>query len=147
MHYKTSHCITSVELYRKYRKDKIKLKKKQIIKDYKVDTRQELAAKVFTYCLYLIILDIINNNVIFALPDVFGKNSELSMKVFEDETFKAAYRNGKFNDIDFVLSGFKGYQIFYTYEYKNEIREKPVYINKKLKDIITANANSGKTYY
>lgn len=147
MHYKTSHCITSVELYRKFKKDKIKLKKKQILKEFKADTKQELAAKVFTYCLYLIILDIINNNVIFALPDVFGKNSEIAMKIFEGEEFRSAYKNGKFKDIDFILSGFKGYQIFYTYEYKNETREKPIYVNEKIKDIITNNANSGKTYY
>lgn len=147
MRYKTSHCITSVELYRKFNKGKIKLTKKQFLKDYKVDTKQELAAQVFTYCLYLITLDIINNNIIFALPDVFGKDSEIGMKVFEGDEFKNLYQRGKFNDVDFILSGFKGYQLFYTYELKDEIKEKPIYINSKLKDIITQYTNAGKTYY
>ena len=60
MRYFTNHCITSTELFRKFKKDKIKLSKKQYLKEYKADTRQELAAKVLNYCLYLVVLDIIN---------------------------------------------------------------------------------------
>lgn len=92
MHYFTNHCVTSTELFRKFKKDKIKLPKKQYLKEYKADTRQELAAKVLNYCLYLVVLDIINNNVIFALPDTFGFNSEIAMKTFQGDEFKEMWK-------------------------------------------------------
>lgn len=147
MRYYTSHCITSTELFRKFKKDKIKLSKKQYLKEYKADTRQELAAKVLNYCLYLVLLDIINNNIIFALPDTFGFDSEISMKTFQEDEFKEMWRRGKFRDIDFVLSRFRGHQIFYTFETKSGVKEKPIYVNKKLKDIISDNTNAGKNYF
>ena len=40
------------------------------------------------YKLSEVVLDIINNNVIFALPDTFGFNSEIAMKTFQGDEFK-----------------------------------------------------------
>ena len=97
--------------------------------------------------MYLVVLDIINNNVIFALPDTFGFNSEIAMKTFQGDEFKEMWKKGKFRDIDFVLSGFKGHQLFYTFETKSGVKEKPIYVNKKLKDIISDNTNAGKSYF
>lgn len=72
--------------------------------------RKNLAAKIFDDCFYEILLDIINNNVTFVLPLRFGNYGEISMKQIADEDFKQAYRRGKFNNIDFVLSQFTGNQ-------------------------------------
>ena len=47
---------------------------KKIIQRYLVPLRlkdeetRKIASEVFTYCLYLILLDVINNNSIFVLP-------------------------------------------------------------------------------
>jgi hypothetical protein len=47
---------------------------KKIIQRYYVPLRlkdeetRKIASEVFTYCLYLILLDVINNNSIFVLP-------------------------------------------------------------------------------
>lgn len=147
MYYKNSHCISSFELFRKFNRSKIKRKYKQYLKEYKADNKQQLAAKIFNYCFYLILLDIIKNNIIFALPNVFGKDSEIAMKTFEGEEFKRLYRKGKFNDVDFVLSNFKGHQIFYNYECKSGTKEKPIYVSHNLRDQITQNTNAGKSYF
>jgi hypothetical protein len=49
--------------------------------------------------------------------------------------------------IDFLNSNFKGYQIYFQYKYKGGWREKPIYINQKLKDKFYENINNGKQYY
>ena len=51
------------------------------------------------------------------------------------------------NDIDYLMSNFKGYQIYYRYQYKGGYREKPIYINSALKKIFIDNINKGKQYY
>ena len=90
---------------------------------------------------------IIENNIIFVLPNNFGKQSELSMKTFSGDEFKRVYKLGKFRDVDFVMSNFKGHQIMYTYEVRSGVREKPVYVHHKLKNIITEKTNQGYTYW
>lgn len=147
MRYYLNHCITTVELFKKWKKNKVKLRSKQYLGEYKADTKLEFAAKVFIYCLYLVILDIIENNIIFVLPNNFGKQSELSMKTFSGEEFKRVYKLGKFRDVDFVMSNFKGHQIMYTYEVRSGVREKPVYVHHKLKNLITEKTNQGYTYW
>ena len=57
------------------------------------------------------------------------------------------YNMGKFNDIDYLMSNFKGYQIYYRYQYKGGYREKPIYINSALKKMFIDNINKGKQYY
>ena len=146
MKYISNHCITTLELFKRFNKKKLKLTKKIYNKDYKTDSKLECAAKIFNYCLYLIILDIIENNVIFVLPSNFGKQSELSMKTFEGDEFKKVYKLGKFRDVDFVMSNFRGHQIVYTYETRYNTYVKQVYVNSKLKNIITKKTNEGCTY-
>ena len=145
--FKISHCIPSTQFFKKFTKKEIKMKQKQFIKEYKADCRGDLAARIFNYCLELVIKDIIDNNIVFTLPNIFGKDSEIAMKVFEGEDFKILYRKGKFNDVDFITSNFRGYQIFYSFEDNHKkVREKPIYINHRFRDMITKNTNEGKVY-
>ena len=59
------------------------------------------------------------------------------MKQIADEDFKQAYRRGKFNNIDFVLSQFTGNQLVYRYmKHNKETMEKPIYVDKYLKKLI-----------
>ena len=60
---------------------------------------------------------------------------------------KKAFRNGKWNDIDFITSNFSGYQLGLIMESKKRTnREKPIYIASKDKDRITEYTNQGKQY-
>jgi hypothetical protein len=93
-------------------------------------------------------LDIINNNVTFVLPLRFGNYGEISMKQIADEDFKQAYRRGKFNNIDFVLSQFTGNQLVYRYmKHNKETMEKPIYVDKYLKKLIDQYTEEAKVYY
>lgn len=125
MHYFTNHCVTSTELFRKFKKDKIKLPKKQYLKEYKADTRQELAAKVLNYCLYLVVLDIINNNVIFALPDTFGFNSEIAMKTFQGDEFKEMWKKVNLETLTLYYLDLKAISYFILLKLNLEWKKNP----------------------
>ena len=146
MFYKTGYCFTSKDLFDNFNISRLTTKKKFWGKDCKGDSKLDLVAKVLTYCFYLIILDIINNNITFVLPTVH-KEAMIHVKQFTGETFRHMYNMGKFNDIDYLMSNFKGYQIYYRYKYKGGYREKPIYINSTLKKIFIDNINKGKQYY
>jgi hypothetical protein len=54
---------------------------------------------------------------------------------------------GRFNGIDFLQSNFKGYQIYMFYKKGMQWLEKPIFINKKLKDMFYDKINNGAVYY
>ena len=104
---------------------------------------------VFTYFIYQVVLDIIENNVTFEFPLKGRARAEFYVKVFQGEDFQRLYKAGKWPDIDFLNSEFTGYQIYFRYKTKNgQEKEKPVYIShKNARDIFHQKINEGKKYY
>lgn len=149
MKFKSSHCFTNVDLFDNCNLQSLKLPKHMYKKENKNhrDTRKEYLASVYMYCLYLIILDIIENNVTFVLPLFGDQEACIYVKMFEDEKFQRMYSKGVFSGIDFLKSGFKGYRLYLQYTYKGGIREKPIYISNNLKNIFYENINNGKQYF
>lgn len=103
-------------------------------------------SKVLLYCMYLILKDIIENNVTFMFPTE-PMESCIQVKSFSGEQFQNMYSKGKFAGIDFLSSNFTGYQLYYRYKTKAGFKEKPIYISKNLKDKFYENINNGKVYY
>lgn len=107
--------------------------------------RDALVKQVFRECLKLVLNDIIDYNVTFNLP-TGAKKCNIHMKRVRGEAFKNLRRVGKWSDVDILESNFTGYEIgFYMYG-KVSPRIKNVYVNKALKDKITANTNKGMQY-
>lgn len=148
MNFPSDHCFTAKDIYDSAQKSKWGINMKHV-RTYKQDMIRELCAQIFTYFFYLVILDIIENNVTFVLPmDKRGnRNSNISVKCFEGEAFQRLYRAGSFQGIDFLSSNFKGYRLNYQYDYNGGMREKDIYIDHKLKKIFYDNINNGKVYY
>lgn len=109
--------------------------------------RRYLCGAVLNYLFFLIICDIIENNITFEFPLQGGDHAYMYSKCFQDDDFKQAFKRGKFNGIDFLKSEFKGYQLYFQWHRGMRIREKPIYISSKLKDWFYTEINSGKQYY
>ena len=76
-----------------------------------------------------------------------GYSASIYVKCFQDDDFRRLYAGGKFLGIDFIASEFKGYQMFYQWRCHNRIKEKPIYINNKLKHWFYTQITNGKQYY
>ena len=85
-------------------------------RDYK-----DYASKIFGVAFKLILLDIIENNVIFVTPNKFGIHSEISVHTYKDEEFKNSRQKGKFKNVDFLESEFTGNEIRYNCYNKNKL--------------------------
>lgn len=143
MRYKSDYCFVTKDLYDNFNVKEISLKK-HCSKD---KSKKEMIASILMYCLYLIILDIIKNNITFVLPLFGDQEACFYVKSFNGDTFKTMYNGGCFSGIDFLNSNFKGYQIYFQYTYKGGVREKPIYISNNLKSMFYENINQGKQYY
>ena len=144
--YKTGYCFNTRELY-----DPINPAKWNITMDFAKEqgfsSHRSLCGHVLCYLLYLIILDIIENNVTFELPLVGNKEARIYVKCFQDDDFMRMYAGGKFLGIDFIASEYKGYQIHYQWKRGHFYKEKPIYISHTIKDWFYYKINKGKQYY
>ena len=100
---------------------------------------------VFVYFLYLIILDIIRNNVTFIFPT--RRTFVLGIKTLEGKKLKEYIRTKKSEMYDYFGSGFILPRITLFYQKrKNEIRTKEVMLNYSLTKEFFDNINNGKAY-
>lgn len=100
--------------------------------------------RMLKYLFYLIIKDIIHNNVTFKFPP--GTSTYLEMTPISGKEFEKARQNGAFDDVDFLASNFTGYQLYLRYNTRYGHWKKRIYVSKPWKDKITKYTNEGKHY-
>lgn len=145
MNIATGYCFSSKDIMANLDLSKLALTRANSIKYFNQRNRRIVAIRVFLFCIKTILLDIINNNVTFMLPT--KRECYIYMKKTSGEDFKQARRNGKWLDVDYLMSNFSGYQMEFVYIASERMITKPIYVNKELRDIITENTNKGKQYY
>lgn len=145
--YAMGHCFTGKDLFNNFPVNKLKMSKEQCIATYSDGSKRDLAASIFTRSVQIVVDDIINNNVDFKFPTLGQTQAYLRMKRTTGQNFKKAFKNGKWNDVDFLTSNFSGYQIVLDMESKKRTtRQKDIYLSPKDRDRITENTNLGKQY-
>ena len=123
------------------------MSKEQCIATYPDGNKRDLAASIFTRSVQMVVDDIIDNNIDFKFPTLGRTQAYLRMKRTNGKQFKKAFKNGKWNDVDFLTSNFSGYQISLDMESKKRTsRQKDIYLSPKDRDRITENTNLGKQY-
>ena len=147
MRYYTGYCFTAYDLFETFNKKQLKIRRDVVQNKYGVNRKQLFCASVLIYCFYLILLDIIENNVTFVLPLLNNKTATIYAKPVTGDEFKIARQRGAFTDIDFLKTNFTGYQLTYSWLTDSGYSYKPIYINKRFKDVFTQYINEGKQYY
>ena len=145
--YAMGHCFTGKDLFNNFPVNKLKMSKEQCVATYPDGSKRDLAASIFTRSVQMVVDDIINNNVDFKFPTLGQTQAYLRMKRTTGQNFKKAFKNGKWNNVDFLTSNFSGYQIVLDMESKKRTtRQKDIYLSPKDRDRITENTNLGKQY-
>lgn len=107
MKLKTGYSFTTGHLFNSFNIKHITTHHSILKKHYKTREKKEMAVKVFLYAIYLVLLDIIENNVTFVLPT--SKRAQIQMQAVTGDAFVKARKNGKFKEIDFIKSNYTGY--------------------------------------
>lgn len=108
--------------------------------------RHATAGCIFAACLHEILLDLIDNNVIFVAPCA-SNYTEISVDTIEGEKFKDWYNKGVFRDLDYVKSGMKGHKITYKIRRKSSTLKCFVELDRKLEERLTKKSEQGNVYY
>lgn len=141
------HTFSTKELFHNFPIEKLKMDYDMVKEVYSDGDKRSLSASIFAKGMQLIIEDIIENNVYFLLPTLGSSESYLYMKKISGNSFKNAFKRGKWRDIDFITSNFTGYQLAMNVKSnKRPEKEKPIYLGYKHKDRITELTNGGKRY-
>lgn len=145
--YAIGHAFTGNDLFGNFPVKKLDMTKQQCLKIYSDGNKKDLAEQIFIKSVQMVVDDIINNNVHFKLPGIGRTQSYIYMKRTEGKDFKKAFKNGKWNDVDFITSNFSGYQLVMEMQSNKRLpREKNIYLSNKDKQRIIDNTNNGKQY-
>lgn len=144
---KTTGCaFTTKEMFYNFPIDKVDIDYKDSLKYTSSTHKEDLIKQIFTENYFMVIEDIVDNNVTFKLPLTGGRTSDIHFKRITGDGFTKLFRAGKWQNMDFLKSMFSGYQLsLYRYG-KMSPRIKPIYLSKSLQDKIINNINNGKQY-
>ena len=121
--------------------------KQQCLEVYSDGNKRDLAEQIFIKSVQMVVNDIIDNNIHFKLPGIGKTQAYIYMKRIEGKDFKKAFKNGKWNDVDFITSNFSGYQLNLEMQSGKRLpRQKMIYLSNKDKQRIVDNTNKGKQY-
>ena len=141
------HAFTGKDLFMNFPVEKLKMTKKQCIDIYSDGNKRDLAEQIFMKSVEMVVDDIIDNNTHFKFPGIGRTQAYMYMKRTDGKDFKKAFKNGKWNDVDFITSNFSGYQLALSMQSEKRLpREKPIYLSSKDKQRIIDNTNEGKQY-
>lgn len=147
MNYAVGHSFQIKDLFQNFPVRKLKLSQDECVKLYPDGSKRDFAASIFMDSVEMVVNDIIDDNVHFKFPGVGRTQAYLYMKRTSGNKFKKAFKNGKWRDVDFIMSDFSGYQLSLKIENNTRLpKEKTVYLSPKYKQRITDNVNSGKQY-
>ena len=145
MNFALGHCFSPANIFEKFPFEKLKTHYTNMYKTSLIHGKIKLCMSIFADCVKLVLNDVINNDVTFRLPTT-GRPADIRMIKIEDEAFRRARSYGKFKEVDFLASNFKGYQLgLYMYG-TGRTRVKTIYVDKNLKSQITKHTNEGHDY-
>lgn len=138
--------FTPREMFEGFNTRKLEASRKALRRGYgqSIETR-ELCCRVFSYFLYLIILDIIRNNITFIFPT--RKEMVLGVNVIRGERLHEQLRENTPKDYDYFGSGMTLPRINLFYRKGNyELRVRYLVLNATLMKEFFKNINNGKVY-
>lgn len=145
--YAIGHAFTGTDLFENFPVTKLDMTRQQCLEVYSDGNKRDLAKQIFIKSVQMVVDDIIDNNIHFKLPGIGKTQAYMYMKRTTDKAFKRAFKNGKWNDVDFITSNFSGYQLNLEMQSEKRLpREKTIYLSSKDKQRITDNVNNGKQY-
>lgn len=145
--YAVGHAFTGKDLFMNFPVEKLKMTKKQCVDIYSDGSKRDLAEQIFMKSVEMVVDDIIDNNTHFKFPGIGKTQAYMYMKRTEGKDFKKAFKNGKWNDVDFIMSNFSGYQLALSMQSEKRLpREKSIYLSSKDKQRIIDHTNEGKQY-
>ena len=139
-HYATSYALRADQLYIGFPSSKYI----SFAKEWESGELRSLYSKILRYFFYLVIIDIIENGITFKFPP--GTNAWLEMIPYSGDDFVKARQNGAFQDVDFLVSNFTGYQLNLRFTNRYGKWLKRLYVSSKYRDRITELTNQGRSW-
>lgn len=102
-------------------------------------------ADPFKYCFGLIMNKVIDDKVRFKIP--VRSEAFIDFEIVSDDAFQKDRNNGRFKEIDFINSDFRGYAIRYYFRAKAYQKSYQIYVGSDLKKKFLDKINSGERFY
>ena len=145
MKYALGHAFSLSDLFEDFNTNSISVKSETCNEIIGYSNKRDLAKAIYSYHVKLVLDDLFKDDLDFKLP-LTSRDSTLGMNMIDGDDFIKARKNGKFQDIDFILSDYTAYQPAFRYQFKKAEHMKNFYVDKDYKQIIADRTNEGTPY-
>lgn len=134
------HLVASDDLFCNF--DLTKLTGKGNIKRiYKCADKNTLAKQIFLRYLHILFTDFMQGGKVFILPN--RSYMELRMRRIPHTQFINARKNGKYADVDIIMSQQLCYEPVLAYKVRGAFYETPVKVSSNFREILVEKVNTG----
>lgn len=141
-----NHGMTAGELYTNTPKKITDKHWRWFIKHYgHTSSYEDALADPFKYCIGLVMNKVIDEKVRFKIP--VNSEAYIDFEIVSDEEFQKHRNWGRFKEIDFINSDFRGYAIRYYFRAKAYQKSYQIYVGSDLKKKFLDKINSGERFY
>lgn len=118
---------------------------KEAVEQAKLDKRRKLCKRIFRDYYFLILQELIDNNICFELP-IGSRKAVIKMTQVTGENFQNAYANGKFRNIDYLKTYFTAYDPIIELQYNTWSKYIPINWSKYFYKQVEDKVNAGQQY-
>lgn len=141
-----NHGMTIEELYSNTPEKIINRKWTWFIKNYKgTSSYEDAISDPFKYTLVILLNKIIDEKVRFKIP--VKNEAYIDFEIVDEDRFIKQRQTGRFQEIDFIQSDFKGFAIRYYFKAKAYHKSYQLYLGGDLKKKFLDKINSGENFY
>jgi hypothetical protein len=141
-----NHGLTIEELYSNTPKKIIDRKWRWFIKYYgSTSSYEDAISDPFKYCWVVLVNKIIDEKVRFKIP--VKNEAYIDFEIVDEEKFVQHKQSGRFPEIDFIMSDFRGYALRYYFKAKAYQKSNQLYLGGDLKKKFLSKINAGENFY
>ena len=143
-----NHVIRTPDLFCNFDLNKLKGNsprgQNNIKKFYKCADKRSLAERIFTRYLHMLLLHLIEGDRTFVFP--YRYYADLHFRVVPEERIKRNLEVGCLQDIDFLQSNFKYYELVMSWKVGERMTHEYVKLSKNFTQLIHDKINTGFVY-
>lgn len=147
--HRNTHAFSQGDLFHNFGMKKFEYKdgvgtSREILKKYKVQSKNVLVSKIFWAFLKLVFKDMIYNGTTFHLNT---KNIAMfTWECLKGDVFTKVYQSGKYDNVDFLSTNFMLYSPIFKYFYRGKFKRKLMIFDTTLRTILCDKMNQGFKY-
>lgn len=141
-------CFNPHDIFHSFNLSLVPTIQRKIVKKYGCDRKMNLVIDIWKYGFFLILIDILVNNIMFLFPNYKTTNACLFVETYSGDVLKEMRRTDKFRSIDLMKTDGTASRLTFKYDFKlngtSTSKRRWIYTTSRFFKLLYENMCNGK---